>query len=159
MSKSLAEMNKSGDRVRATIVALRKRLLASHHKRHPMKPLAIALLLLATTSAQAQYYSRNQPVLPPVEYDHPYTGDLTVSIVSQEEIARQCPNAKARLGCNRRWPDECLVWIAPDDVIEALGLTREVVLRHEIGHCNGWPSDHPGMRARTSYSEWPHSKP
>jgi hypothetical protein len=26
------------------------------------------------------------------------------------------------------------------------GLSYEIVLRHEVGHCNGWPGDHPGMR-------------
>jgi hypothetical protein len=36
--------------------------------------------------------------------------------------------------------------MASDEVIEAAGYTSEVVLRHETGHCNGWPKDHAGSR-------------
>jgi len=31
-----------------------------------------------------------------------------------------------------------------DDVIIAAGLTLEIVMRHELGHCNGWPPDRTG---------------
>jgi hypothetical protein len=36
--------------------------------------LALALLLLATTSAQAQVYNPRSLILPPEEYDYPYMG-------------------------------------------------------------------------------------
>src|SRR5215510_2543726 len=31
-------------------------------------------------------------------------------------------------------------------VMKARGWTTALLLRHETGHCNGWPSDHPGQR-------------
>jgi hypothetical protein len=43
------------------------------------------------------------------------------------------------LGCTRLWagpPSRCVVAIAPDD--ELMGWDYRYVLRHEIGHCNGW---------------------
>jgi hypothetical protein len=41
----------------------------------------------------------------------------------------------------------CWIVLSSDDVIKAAGWTPEVVLRHERGHCNGWPKDHAGARA------------
>ena len=29
------------------------------------------------------------------------------------------------------------------------GYTSEIVVRHEIGHCNGWPPDHPQGKGRS----------
>jgi hypothetical protein len=40
----------------------------------------------------------------------------------------------------------CHVYIAEDEILKAAGLTYEIAYRHEIGHCNGWPADHPGAR-------------
>jgi hypothetical protein len=37
-----------------------------------------------------------------------------------------------------------------------VGYNRDIVLRHEIGHCNGWPKDHPSPRY---YSEDASGKP
>ena len=33
-----------------------------------------------------------------------------------------------------------------DDVMRKWGWTTGMLLRHEIGHCNGWPGDHPDQR-------------
>jgi hypothetical protein len=33
-----------------------------------------------------------------------------------------------------------------EKTIEAGGWTKELLLRHETAHCNGWPGDHPGKR-------------
>src|SRR5262249_41617701 len=94
--------------------------------------------------------------LPPAIYDRPYTaGELTISEASQDHIRRECnrPGNRPIFGCTalRHWPDgrqECWIWIAPTAEIEGFGpgWTREIVLRHEIGHCNGWPNDHAGAR-------------
>jgi hypothetical protein len=32
-------------------------------------------------------------------------------------------------------------------IMKARGWTTALLLRHETGHCNGWPSDHPGQRS------------
>jgi hypothetical protein len=47
---------------------------------------------------------------------------------------------------------ECLVVIGDEDILLTLGVfDAKVVLRHEIGHCNGWPGDHPRARPLAEY--------
>jgi len=41
-------------------------------------------------------------------------------------------------------------------------VTTALLLRHETGHCNGWPSDHPGQhpydaKTRKEKMKWPRS--
>lgn len=87
-------------------------------------------------------------VLPPAEYDHAYPGELIV--VQSEAAVKRCPEGpfafKPVLGCSFRREDRCLVILAPDDMIRRYGWTTAIVKRHEIGHCNGWPANHPGAR-------------
>jgi hypothetical protein len=97
-------------------------------------------------------------ILPPVEYDHPYNGKLTVAIVNKEQMARLCPKASLypiRLAC--AYPYEtmsmCQIVMITDDIIAAAGLTPKIVLRHELGHCNGWHNDHRGARVLPE-NEW-----
>lgn len=111
-----------------------------------MKYAMIIAHLLTTTPALAQ-------ILPPPEFDRPYTGRLTVDTVpTQRALAELCPHAAARtpnlIGCTMRASDggSCRVILVADSVIIALGATRAKILRHEIGHCNGWPGHHPGGR-------------
>ena len=42
--------------------------------------------------------------------------------------------------------DSCRIILIDDAVMKARGWTTELLLRHEIGHCNGWPGNHPGER-------------
>jgi hypothetical protein len=103
----------------------------------------VALLLAMATTAHAQ-------IIPPAQYDKPYTGRLTVDTVpTQRALAEVCPAAAARtanmIGCAIRTHDgsHCRVTLVEDSVIIALGSTRARIMRHELGHCNGWPADHP----------------
>jgi hypothetical protein len=89
---------------------------------------------------------------PPPEYDHPFSGKLEVHYLDDGalEIKAHCPANMygQRLGCmtiNR--PGYCQIYIGPIDELETYGLTDITVLRHEIGHCNGWPGNHPNIRA------------
>jgi len=106
----------------------------------------LALLLALVPAAQAQ-------VIPPAQYDRPYGGSLTVNTVpTQRALAEICPQAAARtpnmIGCAWRSPDgsQCRITLVSDAVLVALGSTRARILRHERGHCNGWPGHHPGGR-------------
>ena len=85
--------------------------------------------------------------LPPVEFDHPYTGKLTVlkqdDYVLIREVCRDfqpyrllVPHLRHRHRRDDLLPDHA----RPDT------WTDERALRHEMGHCNGWSSDHPGAR-------------
>lgn len=109
-----------------------------------MRTLAILLALAASAHAQ---------LIPPAQYDRPYTGSLTINTVpTQRALAEICPLAAARtpnmIGCAWRSHDgsQCRVTLVRDSVVIALGSTRARILRHELGHCNGWPWDHPGGR-------------
>jgi hypothetical protein len=118
---------------------------------------AVALLALANTSAQAQI---NYPIVPPPEYDVPYKGEVTITVIpTQEEVALRCINAPPlprRLGCAfplpgknpRAVPPKCEILIVPDKVFKGLDYTKAEIMRHELAHCNGWPGDHPGGKLR-----------
>jgi hypothetical protein len=106
----------------------------------------LALLLAMTVTAQAQ-------LVPPAQYDKPYTGRLTVDTVpTQRALAEICPIAAARtpnlIGCAMRAHDgsHCRIVLVAEGVVVALGSSRARIMRHEIAHCNGWPGDHPGGR-------------
>jgi hypothetical protein len=83
---------------------------------------------------------------------HCEVGRLEEAIVTREELRFHCPNTLNPIGCAKIGYGGALCWIflAPDEDIGAHGLTTELVLRHEIGHCNGWRHDHPGARALPS---------
>jgi len=91
-------------------------------------------------------------ILPPEEFDHPYPGELRITRVESEDHMRAlCKGVifmtNRAVGCNVRFGDQvCIVFIGTDDLLATVGLDYETTLRHEIGHCNGWPGDHPGAR-------------
>jgi hypothetical protein len=136
---------------------------------------AIGLLSVALTAAPAAAQSIPLPpskpaalktfvkpppamVLPPAECDHPYTaGQLFVTVVdSQADIRDKCESTRrldVALACSQKIHRKsdpsvngCWIVIANKDVIEAAGYVYDVVMRHEIGHCNGWLGDHPNAQ-------------
>jgi hypothetical protein len=93
------------------------------------------------------------PFLPPVQYDHPFDGILTVRRLSESDIVKVCDvrpvEYPTHLGCafpGGRKP-HCLIYIVNDDVLASYGQNAKALLRHETGHCNGWGADHAGARA------------
>jgi hypothetical protein len=123
-------------------------------------------LITLTTSAAAQngqpqrLTERTLRVLPPIEFDKPFPAKYNEVRVGAQIMTRVCPPSSfpTTLGCaihnTRRAVDdsvithatECLVVIATDDILQRHGYTYEIVRRHEIGHCNGWPQSHVGAR-------------
>ena len=90
-----------------------------------------------------------QNVIPPVEFDHPYTGKLTIErSSSQEYIRSKCgpTTFPYHLGCAWAMVGRCHILMADDATIREHNWTPEIVLRHERGHCNFWPAHHPGAR-------------
>src|SRR5262245_35150486 len=121
--------------------------------------LAVIMLFIVGTFTWAVCPARGQQSfpkvqmaqpLPPVEYDHWYEGDLTIRIVnSVEHLALACKWSEVRpksLACASVRPNSCTIYLLQDEVSRELGWDHNVVLRHEMGHCNGWPADHPGRR-------------
>ena len=86
----------------------------------------------------------------PVEFDFLYMGRLVIDrSSSQDEIKRRCPPTTFpyHLGCGGPQPGGwCHILMADDETIRKYGWTPEIVLRHEMGHCNGWTLDHKGTR-------------
>jgi hypothetical protein len=88
-------------------------------------------------------------VLPPLEFDHPFKGKLVIkSTSSPTEIKMSCDAStfSYQLGCALRRNDGCYILMRDETYIRQTGWTTEIVFRHEIGHCNGWPGDHRGAR-------------
>ncbi|MER9912791.1 hypothetical protein NKJ71_19385 [Mesorhizobium sp. M0050] len=89
---------------------------------------------------------------PPARFDHAYSGKLTVRYLPQKQVVAACAKlfakykvaAKSSLvqrGCSAITSDTSCTVIVVDKTF-ALA-TPEAVLRHEMGHCNGWPASHP----------------
>jgi len=95
---------------------------------------------------------------PPAEYDIPYTGILMIQRLPIDEVHKVCaPNQLACATPFSTRPDgrgtyisitgdrvACLIIMPTDDYIRKHSpQIAEGTLRHEMGHCNGWPADHP----------------
>ncbi|MBB5663267.1 hypothetical protein GGE68_001443 [Rhizobium leguminosarum] len=89
---------------------------------------------------------------PPARFDHTYSGRLMLTQLPQSKMQKACQQLFAKYGlkdttsfqqhgCAKAFPDRCIV-ITIDKTY--MGATPDAVLRHELGHCNGWPGDHPG---------------
>jgi len=124
---------------------------ALHPAEKPVEPTSVAmepadLWAIATTKLKQ---------LPPPEYDHPvYDPVEVIDVDTEAELRRLCGlenyfKDQIIIGCagpkgNRIKPDRCLVYLGP--IPAWTGVTRNINLRHELGHCNGWPQDHAGIR-------------
>src|SRR5205085_10400186 len=89
-------------------------------------------------------------ILPPPEYDKPFTGKLTEIRVPPETMRAICPKTIFPLTLACAYPtrdqSECLIIMLSDEMLKAAGWAPEIVRRHEVGHCNGFPADHRGAR-------------
>lgn len=115
--------------------------------------LMAALLCVAVSKTTAEPYkvapptTRSANILPPLEYDYPYQGKLTVDRVDTiEKLQEVCGISKWALGCSWARGASCRIVLVADDVIRQWGWTPELMMRHEHGHCNGWGGDHAGQR-------------
>ena len=57
------------------------------------------------------------------------------------------PPVDLLLACSFRYAKNCVIYLVEDNVMRKRGWTTGLLLRHETGHCNGWPGNHPGERA------------
>jgi hypothetical protein len=110
-----------------------------------------------TTQERIKRWERFR-VLPPAEYDHPYPGNLQIFYVDAETMQFVCPKTPypVTLACAQRFaPDasaplgSCHITLALDAIRKSFW-TEEIILRHEMGHCNGFSNDHRGARAMTA---------
>jgi len=88
-------------------------------------------------------------IFPPAEYDRFYEGDLTIKMVDTlEELHKLCQIDNPKLlACSQRNQWSCVIVMVRDEVMRGRNWTTGLLLRHEIGHCNGWGADHAGERS------------
>ena len=93
--------------------------------------------------------------LPPVQYDHPFQGELQiVEVADQAAIHRACfpylgayacsrivDNGVKRVGMIHVLPLR-LMWV--NEPTETKKRYYACLIRHEVGHLNGAPADHTG---------------
>lgn len=107
---------------------------------------AAALVLLGACAALSALPARADLSAPPPPYDHPFHGQVAVSVATRAEVRSACAAYKVNaytVACSRGVINGvCHVLIIADKELQAMGHTRRAVMRHEIGHCNGWPADH-----------------
>jgi hypothetical protein len=84
---------------------------------------------------------------PPPQYDHPYHGQVIEQRLSFLQIIQLCHGPTA--ACS--WVSNGVCHIALSQAEEDDRLIA-LMRQHEIGHCNGWPSNHPGGR-RVEYDD------
>lgn len=89
---------------------------------------------------------------PPARFDHAYGGKLTVQRLPQPEVVKACGALFAKYkikaaaypnqhGCSAiTSKTSCLIITVDKTFMRA---TPGSVIRHETGHCNGWPANHP----------------
>jgi hypothetical protein len=86
---------------------------------------------------------------PPARFDHAFHGKLDVTRLPQYRVPLACqallkplgiPAHSNQRGCSIGNASECHVIIIDRPYH---GTLPRDVLRHEIGHCNGWPANHP----------------
>ena len=115
---------------------------------------AIALMALPDC-AQAQAIAEktfppNVTVLPPLEYDRPYRGQMFVIRGNAEQMAAACPKTinPITLGCAVKLQEGkgCVIFVANDGILAKTDWNYHVIYRHERGHCGGMGGDHRGLK-------------
>lgn len=79
---------------------------------------------------------------PPPAYDIPFPGEIRVIEVPAFIASEYCPQhgVACVISLDR---GHCTVIFNTDYARQ-----REAIMRHERGHCNGWPESHPNAQPR-----------
>jgi hypothetical protein len=139
--------------------------ITSHWAAFVVAVAIVAAILLCPVFAQQSYtivpvrpVTTEHKILPPPEFDHYYEGDLTIVMVKTvEELLILCNvESQNTLACSIRAYDgkSCVIIMVDDEVMRRRAWTTGLLLRHEMGHCNGWTQAHEGQRPVYSDSYW-----
>lgn len=117
---------------------------------------AIIIMALALAArAQAPFLH----ILPPVEYDYPYQGELTIDTATDtKQVQAMCNLPTPRVACSYVGRSWCRIIKISDDALRAMGWNPLHIWRHEHAHCNGWSNKHEGLRPGIAANDldWPH---
>jgi hypothetical protein len=75
---------------------------------------------------------------PPARFDYPYKGELIVRWVNDQRIREDCTDISEVACVTFHSPERCNVTFNVRYMID-----YDIIMRHEQGHCNGWPNNHP----------------
>lgn len=81
---------------------------------------------------------------PPARYNHAPRGPMVVREYPRHKVGEICGMlTKVRAdGCAMpNWRGKCIVYMPPRSSLSPARWAA--LLRHERGHCNGWPAHHP----------------
>jgi len=114
--------------------------------------------VLSVLNAPAAFAAAEKgDTLPPAEFDKPYTGELQiVRIPNTHEMEAICKGvSKYACATHPKNGSYCIAFMLSDKQIKAMGRNAfAFIWRHELGHCNGWPGDHPnGRRVDKEYRD------
>jgi hypothetical protein len=89
-------------------------------------------------------------MIPPVRFDHAFAGRVTVTNGSELQTRNRC-RMMFPYGCSTLLtPTHCQVYaVGIGEKAGSQTITASfhaAIVRHETGHCNGWPAHHPGAR-------------
>lgn len=74
---------------------------------------------------------------------------VVVSFMSQDDVNRACKlfiplrPGQFLLGCSRGMPAACIVTLPTPQSWRGTGDAYRELVEHELGHCAGWPGNHP----------------
>jgi hypothetical protein len=84
--------------------------------------------------------------LPPPQYDVAYVGKLEIlRYIYIEELRAICDardHESRVVACAERKDHSCTIHLGPYEKLIATGHTFASIMRHELGHCNGWSAQH-----------------
>ena len=88
---------------------------------------------------------------PPAEFDHAFSGNETIYQLPQSQVPEACADLFEKAGLNIKVSADqkgCAAYKGTRGYIIVMdrafgGVTPEAAIRHERGHLNGWPADHP----------------
>ncbi len=81
-------------------------------------------------------------LLPPTQYDHPPSIPVIERVLPANEAAVIC-RTNERLNMTATWAAAGCA-IVKNGICYVVRVDMPDVARHELAHCNGWPSNHPG---------------
>ena len=91
--------------------------------------------------------------LPPAQYDVAYRGDAIIWFAAEKQDVRElCSKITdphwSGLACALGTKDRlrCIIYRVKNDVLRAAGYHPNLVMRHEVGHCNGWIDHESGRK-------------
>ncbi|MCF6099834.1 hypothetical protein [Mesorhizobium muleiense] len=89
---------------------------------------------------------------PPARYDHSFSGKLTMRYLTQKQVVTACAKlfAAHKVGAKSTFTQRGCAAITGKTSCTVIVIDKtfglaipKAVLRHEIGHCNGWSASHP----------------